>query len=301
MSQLFSIFLNVLTPVFTIVAIGYVAGPRLGVSGRSLSKISYYILAPAFIFSLFSTTTISLSLAVRMSLFIVVVTSGCVAAAMLSARVMGHRGQMVSAFILLAAFGNAGNFGLPILQFKLGDEGLVPASIYFLILSAYGFIVGVMAAAWDRGGAKNALWSALKTPAILAVLPAALVNGMNWQMPLFIDRSLGLLSGALIPVMLLTLGMQLGGIRQPRLNGDVAAAGFVRLIVGPLLAVALAGFFGLSGVARDAGILQASMPSAIFCALIALEYDLAPEFVTTTVLFSTLASALTLTVVLALI
>ncbi len=43
------------------------------------------------------------------------------------------------------------------------------------------------------------------------------------------------------------------------------------------------------------------MPSAVFCSLIALEYDLAPEFVTTTVLFSTLASALTLTAVLAML
>ncbi|MDI9546513.1 MAG: AEC family transporter [Chloroflexota bacterium] len=301
MSQLLSIFVNVLTPVFTIVAVGYLAGPRLGVGGRSLSKIAYYILAPAFIFNLFSAAAISLSLAVRMSLFIIVVTSGCVLAAMLSARLMGHRGKMVSAFILLAAFGNAGNFGLPIIQFKLGEEGLLPASIYFLTLSAFGFIVGVMAAAWDRGGAKKAVWSTLTTPAIVAVLPAALVNGMDWTVPLFLDRSIDLLSAALIPVMLLTLGMQLGGIHRPRLNANVAAAGFVRLIVGPLLAIALAGVFGLSGLPRDAGIIQASMPSAVFCSLIALEYDLAPEFVTTTVLFSTLASALTLTAVLAML
>jgi predicted permease len=300
-SQLLSIFVNVLTPVFTIVAVGYLAGPRLGVGGRSLSKIAYYILAPAFIFNLFSAAAISLSLAVRMSLFIIVVTSGCVLAAMLSARLMGHRGKMVSAFILLAAFGNAGNFGLPIIQFKLGEEGLLPASIYFLTLSAFGFIVGVMAAAWDRGGAKKAVWSTLTTPAIVAVLPAALVNGMDWTVPLFLDRSIDLLSAALIPVMLLTLGMQLGGIHRPRLNANVAAAGFVRLIVGPLLAIALAGVFGLSGLPRDAGIIQASMPSAVFCSLIALEYDLVPEFVTTTVLFSTLASALTLTAVLAML
>ena len=100
---------------------------------------------------------------------------------------------------------------------------------------------------------------------------------MDWTVPLFLDRSIDLLSAALIPVMLLTLGMQLGGIHRPRLNANVAAAGFVRLIVGPLLAIALAGVFGLSGLPRDAGIIQASMPSAVFCSLIALEYDLAPN------------------------
>ena len=301
MSQLLSIFVNVLTPVFAIIAIGYIAGPRLGVDGRSLSKIAYYILAPSFTFNLFSNAAIGLSLAARMALFIVVVTTGCVLAAMLSARLMGHRGNMVAAFILLAAFGNAGNFGLPVAQFKLGEEGLLPASVYFLVLNAYGFIVGVMAAAWDRGGAKAAVWSTLKTPAIVAVIPAALVNSMDWSLPLFVARPVSLLAAALIPIMLLTLGIQLAGVRRPRLTADVAAAGFVRLIVGPVLAVALAGFFGLSGLPRDAGIIQASMPSAVFCALIAMEYDLMPEFITTTVLFSTLASGLTLTVVLALL
>ena len=75
----------------------------------------------------------------------------------------------------------------------------------------------------------------------------------------------------------------------------------VRLVPGAILAFGLAPLFGLSGMERGAGILQASMPVAILAALIALEHGLMPEFVTMSVLFSTIASALTLTVVLALI
>ena len=47
---------------------------------------------------------------------------------------------------------------------------------------------------------------------------------------------------------------------------------------------------------RSTGILQAAMPSAVLTSIIAIEYKLIPEFVTTTVLFSTLYSILTLTV-----
>jgi predicted permease len=43
------------------------------------------------------------------------------------------------------------------------------------------------------------------------------------------------------------------------------------------------------------------MPAAVLTSLIAMEHDLLPDFITTTVLFSTLASAFTLTVVLAII
>ena len=48
-------------------------------------------------------------------------------------------------------------------------------------------------------------------------------------------------------------------------------------------------------------ILQFAMPPAVFTALIALEHDLAPDLVTTTVLAGTLASVLTLPVVIALL
>ena len=75
----------------------------------------------------------------------------------------------------------------------------------------------------------------------------------------------------------------------------------VRLIGGPLMAVILVPLFGLQGIERDTGILQAAMPSAVLASIIALEYKLIPKFVTTTVLFSTLYSIFTLTVILALI
>ena len=63
--------------------------------------------------------------------------------------------------------------------------------------------------------------------------------------------------------------------------------------------MALAGLFQINGVERGAGIIQTAMPAAVLTSLIALEHRLLPDFVTTVVLFSTLASAVTLTAVLA--
>jgi len=48
-------------------------------------------------------------------------------------------------------------------------------------------------------------------------------------------------------------------------------------------------------------VLQAAMPAAVLASIIAVENDLLPEFVITTVLFSTLLSIVTLTVVLAIV
>ena len=79
-------------------------------------------------------------------------------------------------------------------------------------------------------------------------------------------------------------------------NFNVFAASTVRLIGGPVLAMLLVPYFDLEGMERSTGILQAAMPSAVLTSIIAIEYKLIPEFITTTVLFSTLYSILTLTV-----
>ena len=67
---LFSVFLNVVTPVFILVVIGYFIGPRLNVEARSLSRTAYYVLVPAFIFNIISEAKIEAELALQMVSFI---------------------------------------------------------------------------------------------------------------------------------------------------------------------------------------------------------------------------------------
>ncbi|MEM7533358.1 MAG: AEC family transporter [Chloroflexota bacterium] len=301
MPELLSIFLNVITPVFLLVLIGYLVGPPLGIETQSVSRVAYYILTPAFTFNLFSTSNIDLVAASQMGIYIVSVTTICVAVCFVITRILRCSAEMTAAYILITAFGNVGNFGLPIIQFRLGEEALLPAAIYFLVLSFYGFLVGVFSASLHKGGGFGALFSVFKTPAILAVFPAILVSQLNLTVPLFIERSTGLLADAMIPVMLLTLGIQLSSVGRISLDRDVFVASMVRLVIGPVVAIALAVPLGITEIERGAGILQASMPTAVLAVLIAMEHDLMPTFVTKAVLFSTVVSMVTLTIVLTII
>jgi malate permease and related proteins len=292
MVELLSIFVNILTPVFLLVGIGYFVGPRLELETRTLSRFSYYILTPAFFFNTLSTAVIPLTLAVRMALFILTVAIVGVVIAWLIAWGLRYPPRIIAAHVLVAAFGNVGNFGIPIIQFKLGEAALGAASFYFLILSTFGFLCGVIAATWQqRVGLSGVVGSLLGFAFNLIEVP----------LPLFAQRAASLLGGAMIPTMLITLGVQLAGMGRPKFSRDVWIASLGRLLIGPALAMLLVVPLGLTGVERGAGILQASMPTAVLALLIALEYDLLPEFVTTAVLISTVASALTLTVVLALV
>lgn len=297
--ELLGIFFDIVAPVFALVVLGYAAGPRLGLDARTLTRYAYYLLVPVFVFKLLAPARLDAGLAARMVAYIILVEIGCALLGFGVARLLGRSPKMIGAYVLVAVFGNVGNFGLPIVEFSQGREGLVAATVYFLAISTVSFLIGVTAAGWVSGGRRAAVWTAFKTPGVLAMIPALLVNWADIQVPLAVDRALDLLYGAMIPTMLVTLGVQLAGIRDLRFTWDMLWASAIRLLGGPVLALALAGLFGLEGVARAAGVLQAGMPAAVLTSIIALEHDLMPDFVTPTVLLSTLLSLITLTLLLA--
>ena len=209
--------------------------------------------------------------------------------------------EITAAFVLIATFGNVGNFGLPLIVFRLGETARTYATVYFVATVFISFVICVGVASWVRSGGVTAVFSVFKTPALIALIPALVFNITDVEVPIFLSRLSGLLGQAMIPVMLISLGVQMGEIPKIKINFNVFAASTVRLIGGPVLALLIVPYFGMEGLERSTGILQAAMPSAVLASIIALEYKLLPEFVTTTVLFSTLYSILTLTVILTII
>lgn len=301
MFQLLNIFINILVPVFALILVGYIAGPILKLDARTLSRISYFILTPAFIFDMLSTIKIEASLVLRMTLYILAVHVICALVAFLIARLLRRSADMTAVYVMMAVFGNVANFGLPIVQFALGKDALAPAAIYVVAILTVSFVLSVGAASWARGNGPSALLSVLKTPALLSIIPALLLAWLHIAPPVALSRAVSLLAGALIPVMLVALGVQLAAAGIPRINLDMVLSNVMRLIGAPALAIGLATPFLMTGMERNTAIIQSSMPAAVLVSMIALENDLMPEFVTTAVLFSTLASMVTLTVVLALI
>jgi len=298
---IFSVFLNVVTPVFFLVVIGYFVGPRLNIEARSLSRTAYFVFVPAFVFNIISEAKIDLELAFQMLGFIFAAQISVALLGFLIGKALRQSKEITAAFVLIATFGNVGNFGLPLIVFRLGETARTFATVYFVATVFFSFVICVGVASWARSGGLTAIFSVFKTPALIALIPALVFNIFDIEVPIFLSRICGLLGQAMIPVMLITLGVQMGEITNININFNVFAASTVRLIGGPLLALLLVPYFGLEGLERSTGILQSAMPAAVLVSIIAMEYKLLPEFVTTTVLFSTLYSILTLTVILTII
>jgi predicted permease len=104
-----------------------------------------------------------------------------------------------------------------------------------------------------------------------------------------------MMSDAALPVMILVLGMQLERAVWPARPGAVILAVAISLLAAPFVALSLAALLGITGGARQAAVILSSMPVAVVTTILALEFELAPEFVTSAVFVSTIASPLTLT------
>ncbi|PLY02528.1 MAG: transporter [Desulfuromonas sp.] len=295
MSQLLHVFINVTLPVFGIVALGYLLGARLQLQARTLTRVAYYVFVPAFIFKAIGGAELPLSSTIKMLTFIVLVHLLTVLAAAGIGRALDRPKVMIAAFVMIASFGNVGNYGLAMIHFHLGEAAIAPSTIYFVAVTISAFIICVGAAGWARGGRRGAFWGLLKTPALWAVVPALAVSQGGIEVPLMLSRMIGLLADAMIPVMLFSLGLQLLEQKQVMLSTDVWLASGIRLLLAPALAWGLSIPFHLGHVEAVSGILQSSMPTAVLVAIIAKENDIIPSFVMSVVLVSTLASLITLT------
>jgi predicted permease len=299
LSSLLALFANNILPILLVSATGFLVGKHLNVDPRSVSQVAFYILTPCLVFNLLITNHFSATDVLKMSGF-TIVSILCLGLLTWTAGYFFHfERRLLSAVLITTMFGNAGNFGLSLTLFAFGQEALAYASLYFVISAVLTYTIGSIVASLGSAGLLQSLRSLLKVPVAYAALLAVLFNYSGIQMPTFLERSISLLGNAAIPVLMVLLGIQLSRSRWDGHAVALSLTSFMRLAASPLLALGLSLVFGLTGVARQAGILEAAMPAAVGSTLLATEYDAEPSFVTSVVFVSTLLSPLTLTPLLA--
>ncbi len=196
-------------------------------------------------------------------------------------------------FVPALAIGNTGNLGLPVCLFAFGQEGLSLAIAVFVANSIGQFTLTPMLQSGQTP------WKTLvTTPVIYGAVVGVSLLLTGYELPDWTARTVNLLGGLLIPLMLLALGHTLGSLKVARLS-FASFWGFVRLGAGLFIAVLIAEILGLEGVPRGVLILQGAMPAAVTSYLFAARYDRAPDDVAGIVLMSTLISILTLPLVVA--
>lgn len=190
----------------------------------------------------------------------------------------------IRTFLPSLLFPNIGNMGLPLCLFAFGENGLTLALIIFLLIFTLQMSLGILLVA-GRGN----LTGLIRQPVLWATAVALLLKGMHWSLPAWLANTTGLLGDFTIPLMLLTLGVSLAKLTIAEWKHSLLFS-VTRVLGGYLVALMVAGWFGLQGVERGVLVLQFSMPVAVFNYLLALRFEREPGEVAGMVVLSTFLS-----------
>lgn len=295
LKDLFPIFANNIFPIMLISMAGFVLGRTIKIDTRSIGRVSFYFFNPVLVFNILLANKLPVTEMFNTAVFTILVTLGSGLIALLGGQILKLDKKTQISTLLTSMFANNGNYGLPLIAFAFGEQALSHASLYFVFASLITNTLGIFIASMGHMSIKQAFLGIFRIPTIYAVMAALLINSLNLTMPLPIERTVSILTGAGVPVMILLLGLELSNMKWTNSFKALGLAASVRLIVGPLLGVGFAALLGMQGVGMKAGIVDASMSSAVANANLASEYELDSSLVAATILVTTLISPLTLT------
>lgn len=313
-AQLGSIFYFVVCPMLLLVAIGYVIQRRAGLDPQTLSRINFNFCVPGIIYYSVVGSNIRLGEAAQGFLFTVtMVVSMCVLTKLVAKLARVPAGQH-HAMMMSTMFYNAGNYGLPLQDLAFRAAGLSAearaAQVFVMIgQNLTTFTLGILLASSGRANRtfKDFVRDVLRFPplyALAAGLITVLIRHLLGDDAPAVAKALrpfwdalAYVKDSFIGLALLTLGAQLALVKREEQPYPVGLTVLMRLAGGPLLGLAMVHLFGLKGFLAQVMWISTGLPSAVNSMLLCMEFENHPGFLARSVFYATLASPLTLTVV----
>ncbi len=284
---MFDALLTVILPVVLVALVGVGLGRTFPLDQDSIGKVSLHGLTPMLAFASLLRTSVSLSDGLGLALAFLGSSAVVGILAWLTSRGSSHRTQR--AVVACTVLGNNGNFGLPIALLALGQAGLDQAVLIFVFSLVVMFTVGPALL-----GPGSALTSGLvtigKLPVTWAMLAALACRMTGWTPPLAVMRAVDLLAQAAVPLVLLSLGIQLATSGRIHFNRAVVTASVLRVVVLPLASLGVGLLVGMRGLPLYGLVLAQAMPTAVNAFMIAREYGTETDTVASVVALTTFAS-----------
>jgi predicted permease len=234
-----------------------------------LSRAAFFVATPALLFlTLAEADTHAL-----LSSALVATAGSAVLSALLFAALARWRwrlpaGQLTSG-ALASSYVNAGNLGIPVAVYVLGDASYAAPVLLFQVLVMAPIGLGILARAQpdeEPVPRWRSLTQPLRTPVVIGCALGLLVAALDVSPPGVVLRPVELIAGVAVPAGLLAYGMSLHGAPRP---GTGAVAGQVWLAVVlkgvgmPAIAYALGRWgAGLDGIALLAVTVTSALPTA---------------------------------------
>jgi len=184
-------------------------------------------------------------------------------------RAAGFDGKRLRVFMLVTTFPNTGFLGYPLAYALFGGAGLSYAVLYdqmgmFPVFLSLGFFIA---------GGKESLLESLKFPPLLALVAALALNVLGLPPAGPISAILGGIGWTTLPLTIFLIGAKIRftALRDTR---PVVLCLLLRMIVIPVILIAILHLMGKSGLPYRVTIMESAMSPALTTSILALKYRL---------------------------
>ena len=275
--------LGIILPVFLVIALGFAYARKAQPDMASVNRINMNLLAPALIFSALASREFDLAANKLLILGSIGVVLGSGLLGWPFARLLHEDHRTLVPPIM---FNNCGNMGLPLAVLAFGQPGFSAMVALFTISNLLHFTVGV----WiiDHHAKFGSL---LRNPMVIATFVGFAFAVLHPPLPDWLMLALRMTGDAMIPLMLISLGVRLAGVSWSSWRLGVIG-GLVCPLTGIAIAALLSLVLDLEPMQQGLLILFGSLPPAVLNFMVAEHYDQEPGKVASIVLIGNLMSVL---------
>ncbi|EJQ49802.1 transporter [Bacillus wiedmannii] len=293
------IILDVILPILILMLIGAILQRKFQFNLKQLSTLITYCLMPAAVFVNIYDISIETGLLLQIIYYLMLYSlSVMIVSHFISKTLKLEKGESAALKNSISLM-NSGNYGLPVSQLIFSHNPVgVSIQIFIVIFQniltySYG-IYNLLSATKTIG---SIIRSFLRLPVFYALILGVLFQSFTIQIPNSIFLPLNQLGNSFVAIALILLGAQLSNIKLNFFHRVITWALIGRLLMGPLLALAMIYLLNIDGIVAQSLFIASSFPTSRNTSTIAMEYQIEPELHAQIVLFSTLFSIITVTVV----
>lgn len=290
-------------PLFILIALGWLLVRWRKWSeniSEALNRVVFKIALPAMLFRLMSDFSKNPPVDARL---LIAFFGGClivfILGRIIAARVFQLDGISGSVFALGGIFSNNVMLGLPIATVMLGEKAIPSVALVLVFNGLILWTLATVSVEWFRHGSlslkgfgKTAV-SVLKNPLIIAILSGTLFSLTGLPLPQMVDQPVSMLGKIAVPLALVALGMSLAAYKMKEGLKESYAICLLKLIVQPLVIWGLAWLIGLPPLESKVVVLLGSMSVGINVYLMSQQFNALTGPAATSMLLSTIFSAVT--------
>ena len=293
------IILDVILPILILMLIGAILQRKFQFNLKQLSTLITYCLMPAAVFVNIYDIRIEIDLLLQIIYYLMLYSLSLIIVSHFISKILKLENGESAALKNSISLMNSGNYGLPVSQLIFSHNPVgVSIQIFIVIFQnlltySYG-IYNLLSATKTIGGI---IQSFLRLPVFHALVLGVFFQSFTIQIPNSIFIPLNQLANGFVAIALILLGAQLSNIKLNFFHRVITWALIGRLLMGPLVALAMIYLLNIDGIIAQSLFIASSFPTSRNTSTIAMEYQIEPELHAQIVLFSTLFSIVTVTVV----